>query len=60
MSPQEIIEIRKQLELSQERFAALLGTTVVTINRWEKGKVKPSRMYIKELDKWNQKTTDVK
>lgn len=49
MTPDEILEIRQKLCVSQEKFAALLGTTVVTVNRWENGKTKPSRLYIKEL-----------
>jgi DNA-binding transcriptional regulator YiaG len=49
MTPEEIQEIRTMLAVSQEKFAALLGSTVVTVNRWENGKTKPSRLYIKEL-----------
>ncbi len=49
MKPEEIQAIRKLYNVSQERFASLLGTTVVTVNRWENGKAKPSRLYIKEL-----------
>ncbi len=33
---------RKQLNLSQERFAAKLGMSFASINRWEKGHSKPS------------------
>jgi len=49
MTPEEIQEIRHKLCVSQEKFAQLLGTTVVTVNRWENGKTTPSRLYIKEL-----------
>ena len=49
MTPEEIQAIRKKLCVSHERFAHLLGTTVVTVNRWENGKAKPSRLYVKEL-----------
>lgn len=49
MTPEEIISIRKSLCVTQEKFAVLLGTTVGTVNRWEKGKVKPSYQYTKEL-----------
>ncbi len=49
MTPLEIKEIRMSLGVSQERFAAVLGTTVVTVNRWENGRAVPSRLYIKEL-----------
>lgn len=49
MTPDEIREIRQGLCVSQEKFAQLLGTTVVTVNRWENGKTVPSRLYVKEL-----------
>lgn len=49
MTPEEIQDIRTKLCVSQEKFAQLLGTTVVSVNRWENGKARPSRLYIKEL-----------
>lgn len=49
MTPDEIKSIRINLGVTQEKFAQLLGTTVVTVNRWENGKTKPSRMSIKEI-----------
>lgn len=51
MSPKEIMEIRNLLGVTQESFAHMLGTTVVTVNRWEKGKSHPLKIYIKELKK---------
>lgn len=49
MKPDEILEIRNKLGVSQERFAHMLGTTVVSVNRWENGKAVPSRLYVKEI-----------
>lgn len=49
MKPEEIIAIRKKLGVSQERFAHMLGTTAVSVNRWENGKAVPSRLYVKEI-----------
>jgi len=49
MTPEEITAIRKKLCVTQEKFAQLIGTTVVTVNRWENGKAVPSRLSIKEL-----------
>lgn len=49
MTPEEIQEIRRKLCVTQEKFAQLIGTTVVTVNRWECGKAKPCRLYIREL-----------
>lgn len=36
--------IRSQANMSQEQFASALGTTAVSINRWENGKSVPSQM----------------
>jgi len=36
--------IRAQTNMSQEQFASALGTTVVSINRWENGKSLPNQM----------------
>lgn len=37
-------EIRKKLGLSQEDLARLLNVSCATVNRWEQGKNKPSRL----------------
>ncbi|WP_245916025.1 helix-turn-helix domain-containing protein [Merismopedia glauca] len=34
--------LRQELNLTQEQFAAELGVTFPTVNRWENGKTKPS------------------
>lgn len=39
---EKVIEARKQLGLSQEKFAAKIGVSFSTINRWEKGHFSPS------------------
>lgn len=36
--------IRKKLNCSQEDLARLLSVSFATINRWEKGTYKPSKM----------------
>ena len=41
--------IRSQANMSQEAFASALGTTVVSINRWENGKSLPNQMAQKNL-----------
>ena len=41
---EEIKELRKKLELTQEAFAIKLGISVMTVRRWESGRTKPSRM----------------
>ena len=36
--------IRSKANMTQEQFASALGTTVVSINRWENGKTRPNQM----------------
>lgn len=38
----EIKRVRKQQLLSQEELAKELGVSFATVNRWEKGKYKPT------------------
>lgn len=47
---QLIREIRQTLKLTQERFAAQLGVTFPTINRWENGHATPSPLALKQID----------
>ena len=42
--PALVKEVRRQLSLSQEALARELGVSYTTINRWEKGVSKPSRL----------------
>ena len=44
-----IKKIRVQANMSQEQFASALGTTAVSINRWENGKAVPNQMAQKNL-----------
>lgn len=44
-----IRELRRRLGLTQERFAARLGVTLPTINRWENGRSYPSPLAIQTL-----------
>ena len=36
--------IRAKANMNQEQFASVLGTTAVSINRWENGKAIPNQM----------------
>ena len=36
--------IRSAANMNQEQFASALGTTPLSINRWENGTTKPSRL----------------
>jgi len=41
---QYIRHIRQQLGMTQEEFAHALGITVGTVNRWENGRFRPSKL----------------
>ncbi len=43
-------ELRFRLGLTQEQFAAALGTTAASINRWENGKAHPSPMALRLIE----------
>ena len=47
---QLIRELRQTLKLTQEKFAAQLGVTFPTINRWENGHATPSPLALKQID----------
>ena len=42
--------IRAQANMNQEQFASALGTTAVSINRWENGNYNPSRLAKKAFE----------
>jgi len=44
-----IREVRTRLGLTQEKFAARLGVTLPTINRWENGRANPSPLALRNL-----------
>jgi len=43
-------ELRRRLGLTQAEFAAKLGVTFPTVNRWENRRAKPSRMAMKLIE----------
>ena len=43
-------ELRDRIGLTQEKFAAKLGVTFPTINRWENGRAKPSPLAIQRIE----------
>ncbi len=48
---QLVRDLRQQLNLSQEKFAAHLGVSFQAINRWENGRATPSPMAMQKLEK---------
>ena len=41
MSPEQRQELRERMQLSQPRFAAMLGISVGTLRNWEQGRRQP-------------------
>ena len=48
--PRLVQELRQRMGLTQEKFAAKLGVTYPTINRWENGRAKPSPLAMKRIE----------
>lgn len=42
--------LRLEIGLTQEQFAAELGVTYSTINRWENGRSKPSPLAVQKIE----------
>lgn len=42
--------LRDRTGLTQEKFAAKLGVTFPTINRWENGRAKPSPLALEKIE----------
>lgn len=55
MNSIEIKEIRKRLGLTQEALAHVLGVSFQTINRWERGLFKPSKLALEKIKQLEDK-----
>ena len=53
--PELVKEVRRQLALSQEDLARQLGVSYATVNRWENGQSKPSKLAKAQLDAFCEK-----
>ena len=50
--PHLIRVLRERTGLTQEKFAAKLGVTFPSINRWENGKAKPSPLAMMQIEEF--------
>jgi putative transcriptional regulator len=48
--PRLVRDLRERTGLTQEKFAAKLGVTYPTINRWENGRAKPSPLALRQIE----------
>jgi DNA-binding transcriptional regulator YiaG len=53
-----IRSLRLETELTQEKFAAQLGVTFPTINRWENNRAKPSPLAVEKIKKMVRRLGD--
>jgi DNA-binding transcriptional regulator YiaG len=56
--PALVKEVRRQLSLSQEGLARELGVSFATVNRWENGQAKPSKLARAQLDAFCDRMTE--
>ena len=47
--PRLVRELRERTGLTQEKFAARLGVTFPTINRWENARARPSPLALQRI-----------
>ncbi len=48
--PQLLKSLRKDLGLSQEELAQRLGVSFTSVNRWENGQTKPSKLAKRQIE----------
>ena len=54
----DMAELRSKLGMTQEQFAAKVGVTFSTVNRWESGKSKPSPLAMRQIEEHMERTKD--
>ena len=47
---EKVKDTRKKVNFSQEDMAHQLGVSFATVNRWESGKTKPSKLALKAFE----------
>lgn len=50
-----IVELRKKIGYTQVDFAKLLGVSIASLRRWEKGENNPSPLAIERIEYVNEK-----
>ena len=56
--PALVKEVRRQLAISQEDLARELGVSYATVNRWENGQAKPSKLARAQLNAFCERMTE--
>ena len=50
VTPEQVRKLRERFGLTQEEFAAQIGSNRVTVARWETGKNEPRGLYLRALE----------
>lgn len=48
-------DLRTRAKMSAKQMADYLGVSVMTINRWERGKARPSQLALRQLHRLHKK-----
>ena len=48
--PKTIVMLRSKLNLSQEEFGKLIGASLVSVSRWERGEFEPTKIVKVRID----------
>ncbi|KAA0753102.1 XRE family transcriptional regulator [Bacillus sp. AY1-10] len=51
MRPQDIKSVRQLTGLNQTDFAKLVGVSLTTVNKWERGHAQPKKENIKKIER---------
>ncbi len=54
MEPEEIKELRKDLDISQSEFASLFDVHPMTVSKWERGVLEPSGYQTALMEKFQK------
>jgi putative transcriptional regulator len=54
MTPEQIKEVRRKLDLTQKEFALLVGCPLKTLKNWEQGRRKPGLMAVKVISSFKE------
>lgn len=54
VKPHQIVSLRQRLGKTQVEFARMLSADPATVSRWESGRSKPRRIYIRVIIKMMQ------
>jgi putative transcriptional regulator len=57
--PRLIRNLREKTGLTQEKFATKLGVTLLTINRWENGRTRPSPLAMQKIEELLRSLGDI-